>query len=50
MKWLESAAFDLLLLEALTRYRRADGVENWLRKQYPSMVDRLGFVMHYGSR
>ncbi len=43
--WLESAAFDLLLIEALTRYRRMDAAEKWLRKEYPSTVRKLGFKM-----
>ncbi len=43
--WLESAAFDLLIIEALTRYRRMDFAEKWLRKAYPSTVRRLGFRM-----
>ena len=43
--WLESAAFELLIIEALTRYRRMDAAENWLRKEYLSTVRRLGFKM-----
>ncbi len=46
--WYESAAFDLLLFEALTRYQRIDAVDNWLRRQYPGLVRQLGFKMFYG--
>lgn len=48
VRWVESAAFDLLLFEALTYYRRADAVERWLRSEYHSLVSKLGFVMYYG--
>ncbi|MDA1196065.1 MAG: hypothetical protein O2894_12915 [Planctomycetota bacterium] len=48
--WLESAAFDLLLFEALAYYRRADAIERWLTSAYPDLVRRLGFRMHYNRR
>jgi hypothetical protein len=41
--WLESTAFDLLIIEALTRYKRIDAAERWLRKEYASTVRRLKF-------
>lgn len=46
--WFESSAFDLLLFEALTRYRRIDAVDRWLRNEYLGFVRRLGFKMYYG--
>lgn len=45
--WLESAAFDLLLLDAMARYRRADALERSMRTQYADFVERLGFTVHY---
>lgn len=47
--WFESAAFDVLLFEALTRYQRVDAAHRWLRTRYPGMVRSLGFAMYYGS-
>ncbi len=44
----ESAAFDMLLLEALTWYRRMDAVDNWLGSEYGQLVRRLSFRMYYG--
>lgn len=48
VSWFESAAFDLLLFEALTRYKRIDAVERWLRSEYGGLVRRLGFRMVSG--
>lgn len=45
--WFESAAFDLLLLDALASYRRIDAVERWITEQHRGMVKRLGFRMYY---
>lgn len=47
--WFESAAFDLLLFEALTRYKRIDAVDRWLFRQYGGLVQHLGFKMFYGA-
>jgi hypothetical protein len=47
--WYPVAAFELVLMEALTWYRRADAVHRWLTDQYPDLVGKLGFRMHYGS-
>jgi len=46
--WFESAAFDLLLFEALTRYQRIDAVDRWLRAQYGGLIRGIGFRMSYG--
>jgi hypothetical protein len=46
--WFESAAFDMLLFEALTRYKRSDAVERWLRSNYGGRARNLGFKMYYG--
>lgn len=48
--WLESAAFDLLLLEAISHYRRADALESWLRGRHGQFADRLGLRIHYRGR
>jgi len=49
--WLESSAFDLLLLEAAAHYKRPDALEKWMRKNYAELCTRLGFrVNHAGSR
>jgi hypothetical protein len=47
--WFESAAFDVLLFEALTRYQRIDAAHRWLLRRYPGLVRTLGFAMFYGS-
>lgn len=47
--WYPVAAFELVLMEALTWYRRADAVHRWLIDQYPDLVGKLGFKMHYGA-
>jgi hypothetical protein len=46
--WYAVAAFELVLLEAFTYYRRANAVEDWLANQYPGLVRKLGFRMYYG--
>ena len=43
--WLESAAFEVLLIEALAYYRRVDAVSNYLWREYPNLCDRLQFKM-----
>ena len=48
VEWFESAAFDLLLFDALTHYKRLDAVERYLRKEQSSLSRRLGFCMYYG--
>ena len=45
--WHESAAFDLILFEALTYYQRIDAVDRWLRENYGPLARRLGFRMVY---
>lgn len=47
--WYPVAAFELLLMEALTWYHRSDAVQRWLTDEYPDLVRKLGFTMHYGS-
>lgn len=46
--WFASAAFHLVLFEALTDFKRIDAVERWLRREYPGLVRKLGFKMVYG--
>lgn len=43
-----SAAFDLILFDALTHYQRMDAVECSMRRNAPSLVRQLGFRMFYG--
>lgn len=45
--WLESVAFDLLIIEALTRYQRVDAADRWLQKEYGSTVRKLKFKLHW---
>jgi hypothetical protein len=47
--WYASCAFDLLLFEALTYYRRIDFADRWLAKEYGPLRRKLGFRMHYGA-
>jgi hypothetical protein len=46
--WMVSAAFDLMLFDALTHYQRMDAVERYMRRNQPQLVKRLGFKMFYG--
>lgn len=43
--WLESAAFDLLALNAFTKFARIDGARNSLERSYPDLVRLNRFVM-----
>ena len=43
--WIESAAFEILLVEALSRYKRMGYAENWLRKNHAGFCRRLCFKM-----
>jgi len=43
--WFESLAFELILFEVLTYYKRLDAAEKYIRKQHGQFADRLGFVM-----
>lgn len=42
--WLESAAFETLMLERLTRGSRTDGFFNGLARDYGTLSKRLGLV------
>jgi hypothetical protein len=46
--WMVSAAFDLMLFDALTHYQRMDAVERYMRRNQPRLVKQLGFKMFYG--
>ncbi|HEX6247448.1 MAG TPA: DUF6642 family protein [Nocardioidaceae bacterium] len=41
--WVESSAFDLLLLDSLLDGKRIDARINTLRRRYPDLTRRLGF-------
>ncbi len=43
--WIESAAFEILLIEALSRYKRIDAVDAWMRKNYAGLCRRLRFKL-----
>jgi hypothetical protein len=46
--WMVSAAFDLVLFDALTAYQRMDAVERYMKRNQPALVKKLGFQMFYG--
>jgi hypothetical protein len=46
--WMVSAAFDLVLFDALTAYQRMDAVERYMKRNQPALVKKLGFRMFYG--
>ncbi|WP_157621713.1 DUF6642 family protein [Serinicoccus hydrothermalis] len=43
--WLESLAFELLLLDVLTYYRRVDAVERYIENNHKEFAKRLGFTL-----
>jgi hypothetical protein len=43
--WIESAAFEVILIEALTRYKRMDFAEKLLRSNHAGFCHHLGFKM-----
>ena len=45
--WLESAAFELLVLEALTYFESPKKAELPLKEKYEGFVDRLGLTFHH---
>lgn len=47
--WFESAAFEILLLDAFTWYRRSDAIERFLREKHSGLAKRVGFKMYYGT-
>ena len=47
VEWLESAAFELLLIEALSHYRRIDFADRWLRSNYGQLCRSLKYKMHW---
>lgn len=48
--WLESAAFELLLIDALTYYERIDAAFNYLHREYRALVDKLGLRSSWQRR
>ncbi|TDO30044.1 hypothetical protein EV643_14119 [Kribbella sp. VKM Ac-2527] len=48
VEWFESLAFELLLFDALTWYRRPSDAESYLKKTHSAFAKRLGFVMVRG--
>ena len=43
--WIESAAFEVLLIDALSWYQRIHAANNFLQKDYPNLCKRLDFRM-----
>lgn len=43
--WIESAAFEVLLIDALSSYQRIHAANNFLQKDYPNLCKRLDFRM-----
>lgn len=48
--WFESAAFDLLLFDALLHYTRATDAENRLWSRAPDLFENLGFTFRHRSQ
>lgn len=46
VEWVESSAFDLLLLNSLVSDQRIDARFNHLRSRYSDLTDALGFVSY----
>ncbi len=47
--WFESAAFDLMLFDALVYYSRPTDAEARLRKRAPELIKNLGFQMVHSA-
>lgn len=45
VEWFESMAFELLLFDALTYYKRPSDAEKYLHRRHGQLADHLGFVM-----
>jgi hypothetical protein len=45
VEWAESLAFELLLFDVLTWYKRLDFAEAFMKKNHGAFARRLGFVM-----
>jgi hypothetical protein len=45
VEWFESMAFELLLFDTFTWYKRSDAAESYIKKNHSQMAKRLGFVM-----
>lgn len=48
--WLVAAAFELLLIEALTYYARTDAAFKFMNREYAGLVDKLGFRSSWRRR
>lgn len=45
VEWFESMAFELLLFDTFTWYKRSDAAEAYIKKNHGQMARRLGFVL-----
>jgi hypothetical protein len=48
--WLESAAFELMLLAALARFKFPSGADHWLEREHAAFIKRTGFEMYYPNK
>lgn len=45
VEWFDSLAFEILLFDVLTYYKRPDFAEAYIKKNFSQFAKRLGFVM-----
>lgn len=45
VEWFESMAFELLLFDTFTWYKRSDAAEAYIKKNHRQMAKRLGFIL-----
>jgi len=45
--WLESAAFEMLVIDSIASYSRIDAPFKMLEKEHAGFVDRLGFAAYW---
>jgi len=43
--WFEGLAFELLLFDVLTWYKRLDAAENYIKRNHGAFARRLGFKL-----
>ena len=48
--WIESSAFDVILMTNLLHHDSPSKTESWLQKRCAGLMDNYGFVMNYRTR
>jgi hypothetical protein len=48
-EWYPVVAFELVLMDALSWYRRADAGHRWLTDHYPELAREVDCKMHYDN-